>query len=76
MDNTYDNELATYPPDLLRDAKIHAGFGERDLQSLTTDEKVRHRPLLPLPLRHRVSEFCHAAKYNSACGAAQTEFTK
>ena len=41
-----DNELASYPPDLLRDAKGHAGFGERDIQSLNIDEKVRRRPPL------------------------------
>jgi len=45
MDSALDNELATYPADVLGDAKRHAGMSDRDLQSLTTDEKVRRLPL-------------------------------
>ena len=40
MDNALDNELASYPPELLGDAKRHAGLSDRDPQSLTTDDKV------------------------------------
>lgn len=41
MDHQFDSELASYPPDVLSDAKRHAGLGDRDNQSLTTEEKVR-----------------------------------
>jgi hypothetical protein len=41
MDNTYDPELASFPPEVLSDAKRHAGLGDRDNQSLTTEDKVR-----------------------------------
>jgi len=40
-----DNELASYPPEVIGDAKRHAGLSDRDLQSLTTEEKVRCLPL-------------------------------
>ncbi|KAI9507670.1 hypothetical protein F5148DRAFT_999071 [Russula earlei] len=39
MDNTLDAELATYPPDLMGEAKLRAGVGDRDAQSLTLEEK-------------------------------------
>ncbi|KAF8475290.1 hypothetical protein DFH94DRAFT_118906 [Russula ochroleuca] len=46
IDNAVDAELSTYPPDLLGEARRQANLGDRDVQSLTTDEKVRRR--LPL----------------------------
>lgn len=39
--HTLDAELASYPADLLNDAKVRANLGGRDGQSLTVDEKVR-----------------------------------
>ena len=45
MDSALDNELSSYPIDVINDAKRHAGLGDRDPQSLTTDEKVRRLPL-------------------------------
>ena len=45
MDSALDNELASYPADVLGDAKRHAGLGDRDPQSLTTEEKVRRLPV-------------------------------
>lgn len=47
MDSALDNELSSYPIDVINDAKRHAGLGDRDPQSLTTDEKVRRLPLNP-----------------------------
>jgi hypothetical protein len=44
MDNVLDNELGSYPADLLGDAKRHAGLSDRDPQSLTIEEKVRRLP--------------------------------
>ena len=40
-----DNELASYPVEVIGDAKRHAGLGDRDPQSLTGEEKVRRLPL-------------------------------
>jgi hypothetical protein len=45
FDNALDNELASYPPDVIGDAKRHIGLSDRDPQSLTTEEKVRSLPL-------------------------------
>jgi hypothetical protein len=73
MDSALDNELASYPADVLGDAKRHAGLGDRDPQSLTTEEKVRR---LPVCIATRcVSKFCYVAKHNP-CGATETESTK
>jgi hypothetical protein len=44
MDNAWDAELATYPPEVINDAKRHAGLGDRDTQSLNNEEKVRYYP--------------------------------
>lgn len=38
---TIDAELATYPPELVGEAKLRAGLGGKDAQSLTPEEKVR-----------------------------------
>ena len=40
-----DNELSSYPVEIIGDAKRHAGLSDRDPQSLTADEKVRRLPL-------------------------------
>jgi hypothetical protein len=43
MDNSHnalDAELNSYPPDIMGDAKLRAGLGDRDAQSLTVEEKV------------------------------------
>jgi hypothetical protein len=40
MDNI-DAEFGTYPPEVISDAKRHAGLGDRDTQSLSPEEKVR-----------------------------------
>jgi hypothetical protein len=43
MDNSHnalDAELNSYPPDIMGDAKLRAGVGDRDAQSLTVEEKV------------------------------------
>jgi hypothetical protein len=40
-----DNELASYPVEVIGDAKRLAGLSDRDPQSLTTEEKVRRLPL-------------------------------
>jgi len=42
IDSALDAELATYPPELVGEAKLRAGLGDRDAQSLTVDEKVCH----------------------------------
>src|SRR6266851_1325273 len=39
--STLDAELASYPPDLLGEAKLHANVHDREAQSLTVEEKVR-----------------------------------
>ncbi|KAI0277906.1 hypothetical protein BGY98DRAFT_572344 [Russula aff. rugulosa BPL654] len=59
-------ELPSYPADVLGDAKQHAGLGDRDPQSLTTEEKVRRLPVCMAT--HCVSKFCYVAKHNP-CGA-------
>jgi hypothetical protein len=44
MDNPHaalDAELASYPPELVGEAKLQAGLGNKDAQSLSADEKVR-----------------------------------
>ena len=41
MDNPWDTELANYPPEVLNDAKRHTGLGDRDIQSMSNEEKVR-----------------------------------
>lgn len=38
--NALDAELNSYPPDIMGDAKLRAGLGDRDAQSLTVEEKV------------------------------------
>jgi hypothetical protein len=58
-------ELPSYPADVLGDAKQHAGLGDRDPQSLTTEEKVRRLPVCMAT--HCVSKFCYVAKHNP-CG--------
>jgi hypothetical protein len=40
MENQIDAELGSYPPEVIGDAKRHAGLGDRDTQSLSIDEKV------------------------------------
>ncbi|KAH9066844.1 hypothetical protein EDB87DRAFT_1588558 [Lactarius vividus] len=39
--DSLDAELASYPPDLMGEAKLRAGLGEKEAQSLTMDEKQR-----------------------------------
>ncbi|KAH9039341.1 hypothetical protein EDB85DRAFT_1930067 [Lactarius pseudohatsudake] len=43
--DSLDVALATYPADLMGEAKLRAGLGEREAQSLTTEEKVCNHPL-------------------------------
>ena len=46
VDLALDNELASYPAEILGEAKRNAGLSDRDLQSLTIEEKVRRAWLL------------------------------
>ena len=41
--SSLDADLASYPPDIVGEAKLHAGFGDREAQSLSADEKVSNR---------------------------------
>jgi hypothetical protein len=41
MDSAPDNEFASYPTDVISEAKRQAGLSDRDPQSLTNEEKVR-----------------------------------
>ncbi len=44
--DSLDAELASYPADLMGEAKLRAGLGEREAQSLTMEEKVCNHPPL------------------------------
>jgi hypothetical protein len=41
MDSAIDAELGSCPPEVIGDAKRHAGLSDRDTQSLSSEEKVR-----------------------------------
>jgi hypothetical protein len=68
-----DAELASYPPDLLGEAKLHANVHDREAQSLTLEEKVR--PCLLAYLAVAYPNLCHTAKHYCACDAAQAKGT-
>lgn len=42
LNNALDNELGNYPADVINEAKRHANLSDRDPQSFTAEEKVRH----------------------------------
>jgi hypothetical protein len=42
--HTLDTEIASYPPELIGEAKYRANLGDREAQSLTVEEKVRLSP--------------------------------
>jgi hypothetical protein len=69
-----DAELASYPAELIGEAKYRAGVGDRDAQSLTTEEKVCPCSLT-LFMIARSCAFCHAAKHNTSRDAAKAEST-
>jgi len=63
MDNSHnalDAELNSYPPDVMGEAKLRAGLGDRDAQSLTVEEKVSRRLLAHLAVAY--PSLCHYSK--------------
>jgi hypothetical protein len=55
-----DAELNSYPPDIMGEAKLRAGLGDRDAQSLTLEEKVSRRLLAHLAVAY--PSLCHYSK--------------
>ena len=43
--SSLDAELASFPAEILGEAKLHACVGDKEGQSLTLEEKVRDHPL-------------------------------
>ena len=55
--NALDAELNSYPPEIMGEAKLRAGLGDRDAQSLSVEEKVSPRPPAHLAVAYPSS--CH-----------------
>ena len=58
--NALDAELNSYPPEIMGEAKLRAGLGDRDAQSLTLEEKVSLRLLTHLAVAY--PSLCHHSK--------------
>ena len=58
--NALDAELNSYPPDIMGEAKLHAGVGEKDARSLTVEEKVSRRLVAHLAVAY--PSLCHHSK--------------
>ena len=71
LHSSLDAELASFPLDILGEAKLWAGFGDREAQSLNAGEKVCDRlPSASEFLTHR--RFSRSkASYSMLCGSSK-----
>jgi hypothetical protein len=71
--SSLDAEMASLPPDIMGEAKLRAGFGDREAQSLNAEEKVCDCPPSTgdFLTRRRVS--CSKASYSMLCGSSKAD---
>jgi hypothetical protein len=66
-----DADLASFPPEILLEARQHAGVGEREAQSLTAEEKVCNHPHPQVFFLTSWCWSCSTTSYSMLSGSSQ-----